>query len=89
MEPRKKPYGNERDDEKTHLHEIDFVWNFNTSNYLNINHSPLIGLLEIIHTQEPHSIPEIMYTTLEYRTQHQNSLMALLTCDLNMVRRES
>jgi hypothetical protein len=47
-----------KDDEKTHLHEIDFVWNFNTSNYLNINHSPLIGLLEIIHTQEPHGIPE-------------------------------
>lgn len=47
-----------QNDEKTHLHEIDFVWNFNTSNYLHINHSPLIGLLEIIHTQEPHGIPE-------------------------------
>ena len=48
------------DDEKTHLHEIDFVWNFSTSNYLNINHSPLIGLSEIIHTQKPKNRTEYL-----------------------------
>jgi hypothetical protein len=81
----KKPYGREAMMMRKHIFmEIDFVWNFNTSNYLNINHSPLIGLFEKLFTHKNRTYLNkcIQQPGKCTEHQHQNSLMASRTLRL-------
>lgn len=60
-----------RDDEKRKsifMKSISF-WNFNTSNYLNINHSPLMPSENYSHKNQPHTW--VMYTRVQYSTSKQ------------------
>lgn len=72
----KQPYGLAgREEREKHLYEIDFVWNFNTSNYLNINHSPLWKLF----TQDSNRT----YLNNVYKNtkvQNRNNFIASRTC---------